>query len=104
MPTLANAGGSDDGVDGSTATHDRNGVVGRNLDGTPRNAASAGGNGVFGFTQVPDGAGVFGAHASTRMGVAGLGLIRAWGGSVVGVRVVGISAAARPTGRDGGQG
>jgi hypothetical protein len=101
MPTLANAGGSDDGVDGSTATHDRNGVVGRNLDGTPRNAASAGGNGVFGFTQVPDGAGVFGAHASTGMGIAGLGLIGAWGGSVLGVGVVGISA---PLGQKGGDG
>jgi hypothetical protein len=101
VPTLANTGGSDDGVDGSTATHDRNGVVGRNLDDTPRNAFSAGGNGVFGFTQVPDGAGVFGAHASTGMGIAGLGLIGAWGGSVLGVGVVGISA---PPGQKGGDG
>ena len=104
MPTLSNAGGTDDGVDGSTATHDRNGVVGINSDNTPRNAVSAGGNGVFGFTQVPDGAGVFGAHASTGMGVAGLGLIGTWGGSVNGVGVVGISAPAGQKGGDGVQG
>jgi hypothetical protein len=72
MGTIANAGGTDDGVDGSTQSHDRNGLFGFNADTSARNAANPGGNGVFGFTQVPDGAGVFGAHNTGGIGVAGI--------------------------------
>lgn len=72
MTTFTHAGGPDDGIDGSTGSHNRNGVFGRNDDTTRRNAANPGGNGVFGFTQVPDGAGVFGAHNTGGIGVAGI--------------------------------
>jgi hypothetical protein len=101
MASLTKNGGPDDGIEGSTASHAKNGIIGLNNDTTARNAATAGGNGVFGFTQVPDGAGVFGANASTGIGVAGLGLIGVSGGSVNGFGVVGVSA---PTGAKGGDG
>jgi hypothetical protein len=50
---------------------------------------------------VPDGAGIFGAHAGVGIGSGGVGLIGVWGGSVNGVGVVGISA---PPGQKGGDG
>jgi hypothetical protein len=81
-----------DGVLGISNSEHRNGIVGRNDSSTARLTAEPGGNGIFGFTQVPDGAGVFGAHASTGIGVAGLGLIGVSGGSVNGVGVMGVSA------------
>jgi len=93
-----------DGVLGLTNSEHRNGMVGRNDSTTARASADAGGNGVFGFTQVPDGAGVFGAHATTGIGVGGLGLIGLWGGSVNGVGVMGISAPPGAKGGDGVQG
>ena len=73
MTTLTNAGDTDDGVDGSTGNPQRNGIFGVNLATTARNAAVPGGNGVFGFSEVPDGAGVFGAHNTGGIGVAGIG-------------------------------
>ena len=93
-----------DGVLGVSNSEHRNGTVGRNDSTTPRGAADAGGNGVFGFTQVPDGAGVFGAHATAGVGVAGLGFIGISGGSVNGVGVMGVSAPAGAKGGDGVQG
>ena len=39
MTALVNDGGATDGVQGSTASHGQNGVVGLNKDATPRNAA-----------------------------------------------------------------
>jgi hypothetical protein len=60
MATLTNDGGNQDGIVGTTTSHDHNGLNGRNSDATPRNAAVPEGNGVFGLTQVPDGAGIFG--------------------------------------------
>jgi hypothetical protein len=104
MAALVNAGGNTDGVQGSTATRSKNGVVGTNGDTTPRNDMTPAGNGVFGFTRVPDGAGVYGAHASTGIGVAGLGLIGVSGGSINGVGVMGVSAPAGAKGGDGVQG
>jgi hypothetical protein len=105
MPaTLVNSGGTNDGIQGSTGSHSKNGVVGKNDDKTARNAATPEGNGVFGFTQVPDGAGVYGAHASTGIGVAGLGLIGVSGGSIDGVGVMGVSAPVGAKGGDGVQG
>ena len=104
MAAFVNAGGTSDGVQGSTGSHNKNGVIGRNDDATARNAATPEGNGVFGFTQVPDGAGVFGAHASTGIGVGGLGLIGVSGGSVNGVGVMGVSAPPGLKGGDGVQG
>lgn len=104
MASLTKDGGTDDGIQGSTASRGKNGVIGLNNDTSPRNAATPEGNGVFGFTQVPDGAGVFGAHASTGIGVAGLGLIGVSGGSVNGFGVVGVSAPAGAKGGDGVQG
>jgi hypothetical protein len=79
-------------------------LVGLNNDTVARNAIGAGGNGVFGFTRVPDGAGIFGAHVSTGIGVGGLGLIGVSGGSVNGVGVVGVSAPPGAKGGDGVQG
>jgi hypothetical protein len=93
-----------DGVMGVSNSEHRNGIVGRNDSTTARNAIEPGGNGVFGFTQVPDGAGVFGAHASTGVGVSGLGLIGVSGGSVNGVGVMGVSAPPGGKGGDGVQG
>jgi hypothetical protein len=75
MTAFTNNGDTDDGIDGFTNSHDRNGIFGMNDDTTARNAANPGGNGIFGFTQVPDGAGVFGAHNTGGVGVAGLGHI-----------------------------
>lgn len=94
MTTLVNDGGADDGVQGTTASHDKNGVIGLNEDTTPRGSATPEGNGVFGFTQVPDGAGVFGLHNSGGVGVVGFG-------HPAGIGVVGISA---PGGSKGGDG
>jgi len=93
-----------DGVLGMSNGEHRNGLVGLNTATTARNAVDAGGNGVFGFTQVPDGAGVFGAHAATGIGVSGLGLIGIAGGSVNGVGVLGVSAPPNAKGGDGVQG
>lgn len=94
MTTLNNDGGTDDGVRGSTASHDKNGVIGVNNDTTARNAATPEGSGVMGFTQVPDGAGVFGLHMSNGVGVAGFG-------HPTGIGVVGSSAPAGAKGGDG---
>lgn len=95
MSTLSNQGGPNDGVDGSTASHDKNGVFGSNNDTTPRNAATPGGNGVFGFTQVPDGSGVFGAHNNGGVGVAGLGQVGVSGGNNADEHGVGVVGAGR---------
>jgi hypothetical protein len=103
MSVPAGAKGGD-GVLGVSNSEHRNGIVGRNDSTTARAAADPGGNGVFGFTQVPDGAGVFGAHASTGTGVAGLRLIGVSGGSVNGVGVMGVSAPVGAKGGDGVQG
>lgn len=93
-----------DGVVGLTNSEHRNGTIGRNDSTTAHGTADAGGNGVFGYTQVPDGAGVFGAHAAAGIGVGGVGLIGLWGGSVNGVGVMGISAPPGAKGGDGVQG
>jgi hypothetical protein len=94
MTTFKHAGGKTDGVEGTTSSHDHNGVVGRNDDATARNAAKPEGNGVFGTTKVPDGAGVFGLHEGNGVGVAGFG-------HPAGVGVAGISAPAGAKGGDG---
>ena len=94
MSTFTNPGGNQDGIVGSTASHDHNGVAGRNDDTTPRNAATPEGNGVFGVTRVPDGAGLFGLHENNGVGVAGFG-------NPAGIGVVGISAPANAKGGDG---
>jgi hypothetical protein len=104
MATFTNAGANSDGVVGTTTSHDANGVVGRNSDATPRNANKPSGHGVFGATQVPDGAGVFGGHAGLGIGAGGVGLIGVWGGSVNGVGVLGVSAPPGAKGGDGVQG
>src|SRR6266568_502939 len=94
MATFANDGGTDDGIQGSTESHDKNGLFGLNNDTSARNAATPEGNGVFGFTQVPDGAGVFGLHNSGGVGVAGFG-------HPAGIGVVGMSVPAGAKGGDG---
>src|SRR6202047_2500409 len=94
MATLTNDGEDNDGIVGTTASHDHNGVNGRNDDTTARNAAVPEGNGVFGFTRVPDGAGVFGLHEDNGVGIAGFG-------HPAGIGVVGISAPAGAKGGDG---
>jgi hypothetical protein len=94
MATFTNAGDANDGIIGTTTSHDHNGVNGRNDDTTARNAATPEGNGVFGTTKVPDGAGIFGLHESNGVGVAGFG-------HPTGIGVVGISAPADAKGGDG---
>jgi hypothetical protein len=94
MATFTNAGDSNDGIVGTTTSHDHNGVNGRNDDTTARNAATPEGNGVFGTTKVPDGAGVFGLHESNGVGVAGFG-------NPTGIGVAGISTPAGAKGGDG---
>jgi hypothetical protein len=104
MTTFTHAEANTDGVIGTTASHDANGVVGQNSDATARNANKPSGYGVFGATQVPDGAGVFGGHAGSGIGTGGVGLIGVWGGSVNGAGVVGVSAPPGAKGGDGVQG
>jgi hypothetical protein len=94
MPTFTRAGGNADGIVGTTTSHDHNGVNGRNDDTTARNAATPEGNGVFGVTKVPDGAGVFGLHDGNGVGIAGFG-------HPAGIGVVGVSAPATGKGGDG---
>jgi hypothetical protein len=94
MATFTNAGDANDGIVGTTTSHDHNGVNGRNDDTTARNAATPEGNGVFGTTKVPDGAGVFGLHESNGVGVAGFG-------NPTGIGVAGISTPAGAKGGDG---
>lgn len=103
MPTFVNDGGPDDGVQGITADPHHNGVFGRNNSTTARNAVDPGGNGVFGFTQVPDGAGVFGAHNTGGIGVSGIatggdGAIGISGSSDTGHGIQGITHAATKSG------
>ena len=84
-------------------THDANGVVGHNSDTTARDANKPSGHGVFGGTEVPDGAGVFGAHAGWyRFGRFGSDRRLGWQRN--GVGVVGISAPPGAKGGDGVQG
>src|SRR4051812_30112468 len=94
MATFTNAGGAQDGVVGTTKSHDHNGVIGQNDDTKARNAATPEGNGVFGTTKVPDGAGIFGLHEENGVGIAGFG-------HPAGIGVVGISAPANAKGGDG---
>lgn len=101
MPALTNNGGADDGVVGTTTSHDHNGVAGTNKATTAKGNAAPTGSGVLGVTAVPDGAGVLGIHANTGFGVSGVGLVGVWGGSLNGVGVLGISA---PPGQKGGDG
>jgi hypothetical protein len=94
-----------DGVLGVSNSEHRNGIVGRNDSTTARSTLEHGGNGIFGFTQVPDGSGVFGMHAALGVGVGGLGLLGVWGGSANGVGVMGVSTPAGGVGAgDGVQG
>jgi hypothetical protein len=104
MPTQTFPGGPDDGAIGTTASHDRNGLVGRNDATTAKGNALPGGGGVFGITNVPDGTGVLGIHANTGFGVSGVGLVGVWGGSTNGVGVLGVSAPPGAKGGDGVQG
>ena len=94
MPTFTNDGGTKDGIVGITKSHDQNAVVGRNNETTARNAETPEGNGVFGTTKVPDGAGLFGLHEANGVGVAGFG-------HPTGIGVVGVSAPAGGKGGDG---
>ncbi|MDB5448792.1 MAG: hypothetical protein JWQ97_4109, partial [Phenylobacterium sp.] len=74
MGVSAPAGGKGgDGVQGITNSEARNGVYGRNDSTTPRGTSAPAGNGVLGFSQVPDGAGVMGAHNGAGSGVSGVG-------------------------------
>src|SRR5205807_9946291 len=91
-----------DGVLGVSTSEHRNGIVGRNDSTVARATAEPGGNCIFGSTQVPDGSGVFGMHASLGIGVGGLGLIGVSGGSFNGVGVMGVSTPAGGTGAGGG--
>jgi len=88
-----------DGVQGITNSEIRNGVYGRNDSTAKRNNDDAAGNGVFGYTRVPDGAGVMGVSgaggigvsgASTSHGVMGKGGFGVTGrGSIIGVWGIG---------------
>jgi hypothetical protein len=104
MPTQTFPGGVNDGAIGTTTSHDRNGLVGRNDATTAKGNALPGGGGVFGASAVPDGAGVLGINTATGFGVSGVGLIGVWGGSTNGVGVLGVSAPPGVKGGDGVQG
>jgi hypothetical protein len=73
MSTLVNDGTPGDGIEGLTSNQRRNGVIGRNVSTKPRIGAGGkpAGNGVFGVTQVPNGAGVSGVNNNGGVGVAG---------------------------------
>jgi hypothetical protein len=60
-----------DGVQGITNSEQRNGVYGRNDSTTARGGAAPLGNGVMGYTRVPDGAGVMGVSGAGGIGVQG---------------------------------
>jgi hypothetical protein len=60
-----------DGVQGITNSEIRNGIYGRNDATTTRGAAATAGNGVLGYSRVPDGAGVLGVSGAGGVGVQG---------------------------------
>jgi hypothetical protein len=60
-----------DGVRGRTVASDRNGLIGSNDGTAPAPAGVPGGNGVFGYSTVPNASGVFGANNSGGIGVFG---------------------------------
>jgi hypothetical protein len=60
-----------DGVQGITNSEARNGVFGVNESTAPRNTSDPGGNGVFGYSSVPDAAGVMGVNGTGGIGVSG---------------------------------
>jgi hypothetical protein len=60
-----------DGVRGRTASSANNGLVAGNDATSPAPSNVPGGNGVFGYSTVPNASGVFGANNSTGTGVTG---------------------------------
>jgi hypothetical protein len=60
-----------DGVQGITNSEIRNGIYGRNDATTTRGSNNTAGNGVLGYTRVPDGAGVLGVNGAGGVGVQG---------------------------------
>lgn len=60
-----------DGVQGITNSEQRNGIYGRNDATVARGAAAPLGNGVMGYTRVPDAAGVMGVSGAGGIGVQG---------------------------------
>jgi hypothetical protein len=60
-----------DGVRGRTGASDKNGLIAGNDGTTPAPAGVPGGNGVFGYSTVPNASGVFGAHNNGGTGVFG---------------------------------
>ncbi len=60
-----------DGVQGITNSEIRNGVYGRNDSTAPRGNDDPAGNGVLGYTRVPDAAGVLGVSGAGGTGVQG---------------------------------
>jgi hypothetical protein len=62
-----------DGVRGVTHTRYSGGVVGINDDPHSNDKDTPGGNGVFGYSTVPNASGVFGAHENGGNGVFGVG-------------------------------
>jgi hypothetical protein len=79
-----------DGVQGITNSEQRNGVFGRNDSTTARGNQQPAGNGVFGYSQVPDGSGVRGTHGADGHGVFGTGGFGMTGiGTIMGVWGIG---------------
>jgi hypothetical protein len=60
-----------DGVQGITNSEIRNGIYGRNDSTATRGNADPAGNGVLGYSRVPDGAGVLGVSGAGGVGVQG---------------------------------
>ena len=71
MPGVIGIDPTQDGVDGSTQSSSKNGVVGTNASTTAIPAGQPGGNGVFGYTQNPHASGVFGSADAGGTGIAG---------------------------------
>jgi hypothetical protein len=79
MTTRSNAGGTDGGVEGTPASHDKNGIVGENSDTIARGLATPEGNGVSAPPGAKDGDGVQGITNSEQCNIGVEGVIGAWG-------------------------
>ena len=82
--------GNGDGIVGATGSSAKNGIIGR-IDATNPSPDGPVGNGIFGFSMVPNASGVFGANNNGGVGVSGNGKTGVFGFSQDFIGVSGIS-------------
>ena len=82
--------GGGDGIVGATGSSAKNGIIGR-VDATNPSPGGPVGNGIFGFSMVPNASGVFGANNNGGVGVSGNGKTGVFGFSQDFIGVSGIS-------------